>query len=215
MIDEQRAGAVMAAPAPDGQAALAAVAAAITGRRNVKAFLPRGVPRDLIERLIDLAVWAPNHRLTEPWRFYAFDGPALVRLGEVAAEVTGAMLGRAVGVDPVVVDRKAAEAAAAWATLPAALYVTTRTDPNPEVDLENYGATCCAVQNLMVAAQAAGLATSWSSGAVALAPALRQLAGADEDERVVGLIRIGYPDPDGAPKAGRRAPGAAVTRWLD
>jgi nitroreductase len=194
--------------------ALGVVAATIIGRRNVKAFLPAPVPRDLIASLVDLAVWAPNHRLTEPWRFYAFDGAALVRLGEVASEVTGAMLGRAVGADPGIIGRKAAEAGAAWATLPAALFVTALTDPDPEVDLENYGAACCAVQNLMLGAQAAGLATSWSSGAVAMAPALRALVGAGDEERVVGLIRLGYPDPAAPAKAGKRAPGAVRTVWV-
>jgi nitroreductase len=205
-----------AGPAVAGEAAaaLGAIAAAIIGRRNVKAFLPAPVPRELVANLVDLAVWAPNHRLTEPWRFYAFDGAALVHLGEVAAEVTRTMLGRAVGADPDAVGRKAAEAGAAWATLPAALFVTALTDPNPEIDLENYGAACCAVQNLMLAAQAAGLATSWSSGAVAMAPALRALAGAGEEERVVGLIRLGFPDPAAPSKAGKRAPGAARTVWV-
>src|SRR5919205_584537 len=134
----------------------------ITERRSIKQFLPTPVPRSLITRLLDLAVWAPNHRLTEPWR----------------------------------------------------IYVTVVADPRPEIDLENYGAVCCAVQNLLLGAHAAGLGASWSSGAVAAAPALQELVGAAPAERMVGLIRLGYVDPRGVVATSQRAPSAQYTRWV-
>jgi nitroreductase len=193
----------------------ATVEAVITGRRSVKQFLAQPVPHSIIARLIELAVWAPNHRLTEPWRFYVLDGASRMRLGESAREITRAKLGTVTGSDPAVVERKAAEAAAAWASVPALVYVTALTDPRPDVDLENYGAVCCAVQNLMLAAHAAGLGTSWSSGAVAAAEDLRTLVGASANERMVGLIRVGYPDPAAPPLASHRTPGANYTTWVD
>ena len=200
----------------DSQAStLTAIEAAVVGRRTIKEFRPEPVPRDAIRHLIELAVQAPNHRLTEPWRFYVLDGPSRRRLGEVARHVTAAKLGAVAGASPAVVERKAAEAADAWAGVPALLYVTALRDADPEIDLENYGAACCAVQNLALAAHGAGLATSWSSGAVAAAPELRELLGAGENERLVGLIRLGYPDPAAPPKASRRAPGERFTVWLD
>lgn len=201
---------------PAGEAGSpAAIEAAITGRRSVKEFESRPVPRAVIGRLLEVSVWAPNHRLTEPWRFYVLDGASRRRLGEVARRVTSDNLSRMAEADPAVVARKAEEAAQAWAGVPALVYVTTLTDANPEIDLENYGAACCAVQNMMLLAHAAGLATSWSSGAVAAAEELRSLAGAGVDERLVGLIRLGYPAPAAAGRSGRRAPGAQHTVWVD
>ncbi len=198
-------------------AGLEGVEAAITGRRSVKEFQPRPVPRDLIARLLDVSVWAPNHRLTEPWRFYVLDGESRARLGEIARRVTAANLGKVAGADPAVVERKAAEAAAAWANLPALVYVTALTDPDPEIDLENYGAACCAVQNMMLLAHMAGLATSWSCGAVAAAGELRTLVGAGTEghERLVGLIRLGYPAESAVGKSGKRTPGLMHTVWVD
>jgi nitroreductase len=193
----------------------AAVEAAITGRRSVKEFEPRPVPREVIARLLDVAIWAPNHRLTEPWRFYVLDGASRERLGETARQVTLASLGATPGADPAVVARKADEAAATWASVPALLYVTVLPDADPELDLENYGAACIAVQNMMLAAHAAGLATSWSSGAVAASEGLRALAGAGPEERLVGLIRLGYPRTTATPRQGRRAPGQTRTVWVD
>ncbi|MBA3945608.1 MAG: nitroreductase [Herpetosiphonaceae bacterium] len=194
---------------------LTALADVIASRRSIKQFAPLPVPRSLIERLIDVAVWAPNHRLTEPWRFYVLDGASRSRLGVIAAEITRAKVGAAGGSDPAVLKRKADEAAASWASVPVLIYVTVVTDPVPEVDRENYGAVCCAVQNLMLAGHAAGLGTSWSSGAVAGAAELHALAGADGQERMVGLIRVGYPAPEAAVSIRQRTPGATHTRWID
>lgn len=192
----------------------AAVAAAITERRTIKQFLPNPVAQAVLAQLIDLAVWAPNHRLNEPWRFYILTGDARVRVGEIAGAITASKVGAAGG-DPAVTARKAAEAATAWSSVPTLLYVTMLNDPNPEIDLENYGAVCCAIQNFTLAAHTLGIGTSWSSGAVAAAPELLTLVGAGANERMVGLLRVGYLDPAAPRSKSRRTPAVAFTRWIE
>jgi nitroreductase len=194
---------------------LATVATAITERRSVKLFSSRPVPREQLADLIDLAVWAPNHRLTEPWRFYVLDGASRSSVGEIARQTTLARFGNAAGADPARTELRAAEAAAEWAAVPALIYLTTLSDPNPEVDRENYAAACCAAQNLMLAATSIGLATFWSTGAVACSAEVRALVGATPREQFVGLFRVGYPDPARPSATGRRKPGAASTVWVD
>jgi nitroreductase len=190
-----------------------AVAETIRQRRTIKQFVAQPVPRGVIQELIELAVWAPNHRLTEPWRFYVLDGAALDTLGAIASQVVVKnVLGS--GAEIGIATRKGEEAAATWSSIPAAIYVTTLRDENPEIDEENYGAVCCAIQNLSLAAQAAGLATSWASGAVVQAPALHEFVGAGANEKMVGLIRLGYPDQSVAPK-GRRKASSSVTTWVN
>ncbi|MEY8744989.1 nitroreductase family protein [Bacillales bacterium AN1005] len=53
-----------------------AVIEAIKNRRTVKKFKKDAVPTDKIIELLDAAVWAPNHKLREPWRFLLFTGDA-------------------------------------------------------------------------------------------------------------------------------------------
>lgn len=190
-----------------------AIAAAITERRTIKQFLPQSVAPDTLARLIDLAVWAPNHRLNEPWRFYVIAGEARARVGDIAGAITTAKVSAAGG-DPAVTARKAGDAAAAWASVPTLLYVTMVGDPNPEIEMENYGAVCCAIQNFTLAAHALGIGTSWSSGAVAAAPELLALVGASANERMVGLLRVGYLDPAAPAPKSRRTSGATFTRWI-
>lgn len=194
--------------------AVAVVEAVIRDRRSIKQFRAQPVPRDLIERLIEAAVWAPNHRLNEPWRFYVLDGASREQLGDIARGITERKLLKS-GAQPSIAARNSAEAGATWAGVPALIFVTVLRDANPEIDEENYGAACCAIQNLTLLAQAAGLGTSWSSGAVAAAPELLALAGAGPNERMAGLLRVGYPDPNVPTPQSRRTPAAGVTTWLD
>jgi len=190
------------------------VADLILNRRTVKQFLPQPVARATLERLIELAVWAPNHRLNEPWRFYVLGDGARSQLAQLAGAITERKI-LASGGEAAVAARKGAEAGAGWLTVPTLLYITYVTDPNPEVSLENYGAVCCAVQNLTLAAHAMGIGTSWSSGAVAAAPALHSLVGATANEQMAALLRLGYLDPTLPPAKSRRSSGSTVTRWVD
>jgi nitroreductase len=194
--------------------ALDTVAEVILNRRTVKQFLPQPVERGTLEQLIELAVWAPNHRLNEPWRFYVLGSGARQQLAQIAGAITERKI-LASGGETAVAERKGAEAGATWLTVPTLLLITYVTDANPDINLENYGAVCCAIQNLTLAAHAMNIGTSWSSGAVAAAPELRAAVGAGADEQMAGLIRLGYLDPSLPRGSSRRSPGTTYTRWVD
>ena len=185
----------------------------IKTRRTIKRFLSQPVPRHLLASLLNVAVYAPNHKLTEPWRFYILDGKSRTRVGEIAADISRAKAKPQAR--PEDVELGAAQVLKTWAEVPTLLYVTTIPDANPEIDEENYGAVCCAIQNFMLLAHAAGLATSWSSGAVAQSSELRRFVGAQESERMVGLIRVGYPDLQVQQPVGTRNDAATFITWVD
>ena len=67
------------------------VAAAITSRRSIRAFLDTPVPREAVERILDIAARAPSGTNMQPWRAYALAGEPLKRLS--AALVAEAMAG--------------------------------------------------------------------------------------------------------------------------
>ena len=190
------------------------IAEVMLNRRTVKQFLPQPVEQATLEQLIELAVWAPNHRLNEPWRFYVLGDGARTQLAKIAGAITERKI-LAAGGEAAVAERKGAEASSAWLNVPTLLYITYVTNPNPEINLENYGAVCCAIQNLTLAAHALEIGTSWSSGAVAAAPELHTLVGAGADEQMAGLIRLGYLDPSLPRGSSRRSPGHMFTRWVD
>ena len=172
------------------------VVEAIRERRTVGAFTEQPIERGLIEELIDAAVWAPNHKHTEPWRFHVVSGDARDDLADaVMAEL------EANGASPA----KDPRAKLKRAPLFVAITQTASLD-DPVRDLEDYAACCCATQNLLLAAHARGLAAKWSTGALAESAAAKRWLGIGEADRIVGYIYLGYaPAGARAPKAARRA----------
>jgi nitroreductase len=180
---------------------------AIRQRRSVKKFADRPVAREEVEQLLDAAVLAPNHRLTQPWRFYVL-GPAARRaygaaLGErKARRVEDAEAAR------MVRDKVASEHEA----LPAMIAVAMVQSDNAEIREEDYAATMMAVQNLALAALPLGLGTHIKTGGVMQDAAARAAVGVAADERIVAIINLGEPAEIPPPK--ERAPAAAHTRWV-
>jgi nitroreductase len=180
---------------------------AIRARRSVRQFTDRPIGRVEIEQLLDAATQAPNHRLTQPWRFYV--------LGQEARRAYGAVLGarKAKKVeDPAAAQAVIDKVVATAAALPAQIAVTMTLAENPEVREEDYAATMMAVQNLLLTARALGLATHLKTGAIMEDPRARTALGIPDGERIVVTIDLGEPADEPEAKARRSA--AEVTTWL-
>lgn len=183
---------------------------AIQRRTSVRRFRPDSVSRETIERLLDCAVRAPNHKLTEPWRFAVLTGGARARIADIRARHR---LKR--WADPASPEAVAGAGKVRQEALetPAFIVVMTAISPDDNTREEDYAATMMAVGNLMIAAEALGLGTYLRTGGMMRVPALAELVGLPEGYRVVGVLSLGYPAEQGAPK--RRRPAAEVTRWLE
>jgi nitroreductase len=137
------------------------VASCIRTRRTVKDYTGEAVPRALLERWLDLACWAPTHRLTQPWRFAVLEQPAIERLAQfLRTEPVIAAVP-----DPAKGAAKLAKLLDRLPTLGAMINVTWVRDAVPGIDLEEHAAASAAVQNLLLAAHADGWAGFWSTTA--------------------------------------------------
>jgi len=183
---------------------------AITQRTSARRFRPDPVPRDSIQQLLDCAVRAPNHKLTEPWRFSVLTGGARDRLAEIRA---GHRLKRFA--DPSSADAQAAadKVRRESQEIPAYLVIMAAQNPDENIREEDYAATMMAIANLMIAAESLGLGTSLKTGGVMRDPALLQLAAVPENFRVVGIVSLGYPAEAELPR--RRKPAAELTRGME
>ncbi|HSH76855.1 MAG TPA: nitroreductase [Longimicrobiales bacterium] len=180
---------------------------AIHARRSVKEFTDRRITREEIERLLEAAVQAPNHRMTQPWRFYVL-GPESRR---GYGRALGARKARRVEDEEAAreVLRKVEEK---HASLPAMLAVSVVLDDNPEIREEDYAATYMAIENLSLAAHAAGLGTHLKTGAVMDDPSSRDAVGVPEGERIVAIIELG--EPASTPDARPRRAASELTTWV-
>jgi nitroreductase len=178
------------ASAPTDLAGLSELAAFtdLATRRRTSLLIDRQrpVPDDLVLRLCRLATWAPNHKKTWPWRFSVLTGDARVRLGELTAQQL---------VDEGVTnDAKLEKARGKYLRAPTIVLVAARPHHDDhELDAENLHAVAAGVQNFLLGATAAGLASFWASGAPLRADSVKELCGFDVDDRLVALVYLGWP----------------------
>ncbi len=164
---------------------------AIRERRTHKAFFPEPVPKAELDALLDLGRWAPNHHLTNPWRFRVLGPAALERLKQAAGPEAAAKLDRA----------------------PTLVAVTVLRAGDPVQDEEDLCATACATYAILLGAHARGLAGYWRTPGVLRTDAGRAALGIAPEERFVALIHLGRARQDKEPP--ERAPARDVVTYLD
>jgi len=167
---------------------------AIRTRRTHKAYRAEPVDRATLDELFELARWAPNHHLTNPWRFRVVGPQALERLKE-AADAVEAGSGRKLDRAPTLVA------------------VTVAPAGEPVQDREDLIAGAVAAYIVLLAAHARGLAGYWRTPAVLRDPAGRAALGIGEREEVLGLLHLGHPRQEQPPPA--RAPVDDFVEYLD
>ena len=184
------------------------VSDAIAQRRAIKKVQARPVTRAEIEALLDAAVLAPNHKLTQPWRFYVLGPEARRRYGLALGERKARKLP-----DPAAADSMREKTAAEYEAFPALIAVAMTLNESPEVREEDYAACMQAIANIMLTALDRGLGTHMRTGAVMEDPAARAAVGVRDGERIVAIVSVGVPAEMPAPKTRQGA--AAVTQWVE
>jgi nitroreductase len=163
------------------------VIAAIQSRRTIKEFRSDPVPEETLWRILDAARWAPNHRLTEPWRIAIIGTQSREALADALANLTAS------GQDLSAVTKAKDEARRKVMSSPVLLAVTCRLAGNPAQEVEDLAAVCAAVQNLQLAAWAEGIGTHWNTGKVTRLPETSALLELSErNEQLVGFLYLGY-----------------------
>jgi nitroreductase len=167
---------------------------AIRSRRTHKAYGPEPVERETLDALFELARWAPNHHLTNPWRFRVL-GPSSLTALKTAADAldpgSGAKLDRA----------------------PTLVAVSVTQAGDPVADEEDAMAGAVASYIVLLAAHARGLAGYWRTPAVLRSDEGRAALGIDDGERVIGLLHLGRPRQE--QRTPDREPVEAVVSYLD
>jgi nitroreductase len=160
---------------------------AIFSRQSIGEVKPNPVPRDLIEKLLSAAVQAPNHYKVRPWRFIALTGSAREKLGDVLARSFAEKFPQA---PASALDKERAK------PLRAPLLIAVGVDKPSEpkvLEIENICAAAAAVENLLLAAHALGLAAKWRTGDDARNPHVKEFLGLSPDQHIISLLYIGYP----------------------
>src|SRR5919199_4577200 len=183
---------------------------AIETRRSIGRVKQDPVPKELIERILESAVHAPNHRITEPWTFHVFTGRGRGELARARAR-TARLLAAAEGEDEEMAAGRISRERKKAFRAPVIIAVISASGRDEVETLENYAACAAAVQNMQLTAHALGLASMWRTGAMAYHEHMRKLFGLKEGDRIVALLYVGYPDMGERPR--RRQPAKEKTVW--
>lgn len=182
---------------------------AIVTRRSISQFKPDPIPRETVQRLLDAAVWVPNHRMTEPWQFFILGANTKGRFAEIRRNFRAATLP-----NPTAPEVQPALQKLVDDTIrtPVIIVVAAQGHDDPELQEENYWATFGAAYAVMLGAWSLGIGTYFRTSPLREYSPLRELLRLSSDSRVIGVLYAGYPAV--VPQK-QRTPSHKKTVWMD
>ena len=182
---------------------------AIRTRRTIFQFKPDPVPMEVLEKICGYGIWAPNHHLTNPWRFTVLGEEMKEKLGRRYAEIQREKCADGVGEE---IRKKAGEGGYnKFMSKPTIVAVSCLQEGDEQQKREDYAATCCAMMNVQLAAWNEGVGMQWSTGPITMEEETYRLLGVDpEREYIIGFFYTGYPE---TVLNKERKPLSDVLRW--
>jgi len=168
------------------------LAETIRGRRSIRKFKPQAVPREKLEKILDLAMWAPSGMNRQDWYFMVVQGPKkeeLLKIFGSAFEIFRPRLEKVFADKPKIVEGmklffQTYGGAPVFIVAYAGKSVSGQWDTN---------STAVALENLLLAAYAEGLGGVWTDGILVRETEINALLGI-EGRKLVAVVPIGYPD---------------------
>ncbi len=183
---------------------------AIETRQSIGRVKQDPVPKEFIERILESAVHAPNHKITEPWSFHVFTGKGRGEFARARAELARIMAEEEGEDEDFAAGRVSRERKKAFRA-PVVITVISRVGRDEVETTENYAACAAAVQNMQLTAHSLGLGSIWRTGPVAYHDHMREFFGLGGGDRIVAYLYVGYPDMGERPR--RREAASGKTTW--
>ncbi|KMY54146.1 nitroreductase [Bacillus sp. FJAT-27231] len=158
----------------------------IINRRTIKSFKKEPISPEVIIELLNVAKWAPNHKLTEPWRFQLYVDAGKEKFIEAYIQSQPKVDGN--------ISEKVKRKAQYFRDIPVHLVVIMPEDPRQRRWDEDYGAVCSFIQNFQLAAWERGIGMIWRTNDWVYDPVFRKAIGVAPGEKIVATLMIGYPD---------------------
>ncbi|MGE7093952.1 nitroreductase family protein [Lysinibacillus sp. NPDC048646] len=181
---------------------------ALRNRRAIRNYTTQPVEQEKIAQILQAATFAPNDRMREPWHFYVMQDEAMKRYEEMAS----AYLQERFPTKPNLVE----SSLKVVQTTPVAIVVTADiVEDDADATADNVFAVCSAIMSMWLVAEEQGLGFVWRTRGVGLVHDARMhtFIGANEGQKVVGTIFLGYPEEQEL-KDKKRTPFEEKTTWL-
>lgn len=184
---------------------------AIKTRRSIGKFKEKEVPKELLVQIMEAGTWAPNRYLTQPWRFFVITGEARKALSRIMEQIALES-----GLDPQSdegkrkIDKEKNKPFRAPVIIAVAAEVT---EGEKVLRIEELGAVYAAVENMLLAAHALGLASYWKTGKACYSDKMKKFFGLKEKDELLAFVYVGFPDMER--KEALRKPVSEFIKWLE
>lgn len=184
---------------------------AIKTRRSIGKVKDEMVPKELLEKIIEAGIWAPNRYLTEPWRFFVISGEGRKRLAKVMEEI---VIQSGIDLDSEEGKKKLEKEKNKPLRAPVIIAVASEVTENGRaLRIEELGAVYASVQNMLLTAHALGLASYWKTGKACYNARMKEFFGLKDKDEVLAFIYLGYADMEKNPP--RKKAASELTKWID
>ena len=183
----------------------------IRNRRTItpEHFSDRKVHREQIELVLNNAIWAPSHGLTQPWRFKVFMDEGLTQLQQVLPE-----LYRLKSTPETFKQAKYDKILKRLQTTNVVIAICMERDRTAKIEeIEEVEAVACAVQNMYLTCTAYGLGAFWATPKFIYSSEMNDFLKLQAEDKCLGLFYIGYPNVEWP--SSHRKPLEFVTEWID
>lgn len=183
----------------------------IKQRATTYNFQPMEVSKDKIERIIEAGTWAPNRRLTEPWRFWVLTGDGRLPLSKVMEEIAKDIMSEAA-------EEERNKRMETYKNLPLKAPVNIivaceLTEDDKVIPVEEIAAVNACVENMLLTATDEGLGAFWGTGNYVYHPKMKKILGLKDKDAVIGVVYIGYAEPSN--RIRKRTHFSNFTKWID
>ncbi len=180
----------------------------ILSRRDIRLFQEKEVSKEIIEKILYAATWAPNHKFTEPWKFVVILPSKKAEFIDVYCQ--GILNMGDTPEEKAQYANKAQKLRDDFQKVPAFIAAGMKMSDNAQTLLEDSLTMGCALQNMLLAAEELGLGAHWGSGAPSRSPELLKYLNFGPDVLSLGLFQLGYPQLKGT---GKRTALAEFVDW--
>ena len=188
---------------------LSEISDVIKNRRTIypEFYSSRKVHKEIVEKILNNAIWAPTHGKTQPWRFKVYMDDAKIKLGENLAAIY-----KNTTPSEKFIEAKFNKLIARPSLSSVAIAVCMTKDPTDKIiEMEEVEAVACAIQNMHLTATAYGISGFWSTPKIIYSSEMNEFLKIAPNDKCLGIFYLGYPANEWP--RGQRKPIEYLTEW--
>jgi nitroreductase len=168
------------------------------------------IDNTIIMEILDTAVWAPSHGLTQPWHFTVFHGEGIRTFFHKQKEIY-----QATNPPDSIKENKLLKYEEKIKQVSHVIAISMKRDPNRKYpEIEEIVAVGCVIENIYLCLEAYGIAGYLSTGNVCYTRQMKDFLHLGDEDHCLGFFQLGYPKTGINRAVRKRIPATEKTVWI-